>query len=159
MSVPLASFGPGILIITRTDVATSYPINVGYAQELNLDFAGTTKPLFGQNQYPLVAARGTIKSTGKWKAATLSGMAWMAAFYGQGTSSTSIFTSGGFKWNVASTFTSSTTVTTLQVGSSSGSSQFQTDLGVRYAAGNLPLLRVTTGNETTGCYSVASTQP
>lgn len=151
MSVPFAAFGPGILIVTRTDLATPVAINVGFAQELTIDFAGTTKQLYGQKQFPLVAARGTIKATGKWKAAVISGLAWNNAFYG-GT-----FTSGGFAWNVDSTFTTSTAAAfTVQVGSSL---TFEADLGVKYASNSLPLQRVATGSETTGKYSVASTQP
>lgn len=148
MSVPLAAFGPGILIVTRTDTTTPIAINVGYAQELNLDFAGNTKPLFGQNQYPLVVARGTVKATGKWKAATISGIAWNSAFYA-GTLSTT----NSVSWNVDSTYTTSTSSTTLQVGSSL---TFDKDLGVRYSTTNLPLQRVTTGLEATGKYSITT---
>lgn len=150
MSVPFAAFGPGILIVTRTDLATPVAINVGFAQELTIDFAGTTKQLYGQKQFPLVAARGTIKATGKWKAAVISGLAWNNAFYG-GT-----FSTGGINWNIDSTFTTSTSVATVQVGSSL---TFEADLGVKYSASNLPLQRVTTGSEVVGKYSIASTQP
>jgi hypothetical protein len=150
MSVPFAAFGPGILIVTRTDVSPVVPINVGFAQELTLDFSGNTKQLYGQKQFPLVAARGTIKATGKWKSAVISGIAWNNAFYGM-----TSFTSGGISWNVDSTFTTSTSVATVQVGSSL---TFEADLGVKYAANSLPLQRVATGSETTGKYSVASTQ-
>lgn len=150
MSVPFAAFGPGILIVTRTDLTTPVAINVGFAQELTIDFAGTTKQLYGQKQFPLVAARGTIKATGKWKAAVISGIAWNNAFYG-GT-----FSTGGINWNIDSTFTTSTSVATVQIGSSL---TFEADLGVKYAASNLPLQRVTTGSEVVGKYSVASTSP
>ncbi len=155
MSVPFASFGPGILIISRTDTTVPLAINVGYAQELTLDMAGNTKQLYGQNQFPLVAARGTIKATGKWKAAVISGIAWNAAFYGNtGGSTAGLSTGTGFDWNVDSTFTTSTTVATLQVGSSL---TFDADLGVRYAASGLPLIRVSTGLEgSSGKYSVGS---
>lgn len=158
MSVPFAAFGPGILICTRTDLTVPVAVNVGFAQELTIDFAGTTKQLYGQKQFPLVSARGTIKATGKWKAAVISGLAWNNVFYGN------TFTSGGLNWNVDSTFTSSTTVTTIQVGSSL---TFEADLGVKYGAtvsstvgsANFPLQRVATGSESTGTYSIASTQP
>ncbi len=157
MSTPFAAFGPGILIVTRTDTTTPLAINVGFAQELTLDMAGNTKQLYGQNQFPLVSARGTIKATGKWKAAVISGIAWNAAFYGNtGGSTAGLSTGAGFDWNVDSTYTSSTTVATIQVGSSL---TFDADLGVRYAASGLPLIRVTTGLEgSSGKYSVASTQ-
>ena len=151
MSVPFAAFGPGILIVTRTDLATPVAVNVGFAQELTVDFAGTTKQLYGQLQFPLVAARGTIKATGKWKSAVISGIAWNNVFYGN------TFASGGIAWNVDSTFNTSTAAGfTVQVGSSL---TFDADLGVKYASNSLPLQRVATGSETTGKYSVASTQP
>src|SRR6266446_139491 len=119
MSAPFAAFGPGILIVSRTDTAVPLAINVGYAQELTLDATGTTKQLYGQSQFPLLAARGTIKATGKWKAAVISGIAWNAAFYGNtGGSTAGLSTGTGFDWNVDSTFTTSTTVATMQVGSS-----------------------------------------
>lgn len=148
MSVPFAAFGPGILIITRTDTTTPVAINVGFAQELSIDFNPTTKSLFGQNQYPLLAARGTIKATGKWKAATISGIAWNAAFYGE-----SLSTSNSIAWTIGSTYTTSTASTTLQVGSSL---TFDTDLGITYSTSGFPLQRVTTGSEATGKYSITT---
>ena len=82
-TVPLAVFGPGSLYVTRIDIPGQTPVNIGYAQEFNYDETGDTKELFGQNQYALVAARGTIKATGKMKAATLSGLALNAVFNAQ----------------------------------------------------------------------------
>jgi len=73
--VPQGLFGPGILWITRTDVTNASPVNVGFVNEFSTDFTFETKQLFGQNQYALLAARGTAKSTGKIKAAALSGIA------------------------------------------------------------------------------------
>lgn len=82
-TVPLAVFGPGSLYVTRIDIAGQTPVNIGYAQEFSYDESAETKDLYGTNQYPLVAARGTIKATGKMKAATLSGLALNAVFNGQ----------------------------------------------------------------------------
>jgi hypothetical protein len=82
-TVPLAVFGPGSLYVTRIDIANQTPVNIGYAQEFSYDEAAETKELYGTNQYALVAARGTIKATGKIKAATLSGLALNAVFNGQ----------------------------------------------------------------------------
>lgn len=78
----VASFGPGSLYVTRTDVANSTPINIGYAQEFALDEAADVKMLFGQNKYALVAAVGTVKCTGKIKAAMISGIALNNVFRG-----------------------------------------------------------------------------
>lgn len=136
MSVPFAAFGPGILIVTRTDVSPSPAVNVGYAQEFTIDLSGTTKELYGQNQYPLVQARSTIKATGKIKAATISGIAWNNIFFG-GT----LTPASGIAWTIgeADTIPASSTFT-VQV---SGHATFEADLGVTYAVGGLPLQRVT----------------
>lgn len=142
MSTPLAAFGPGIVIVTRTDLATPFPVNIGYANEFSIDLSGSTKPLYGQNQYPLVQARATIKATGKIKAAVLSGLAWNSTFFGQS------FTAGydHYFFNEAHTVAS----TTQAVTNASGGI---VDLGVTYAASGLPLQRVASG-AITGQYSV-----
>lgn len=152
MSTPLAAFGPGILIVSRTDIAVPAPVNVGFANEFSFEAAGTTKQLYGQFQYPLAVARGTIKATGKFKAAVLSGLAWSALFYGVSASTTN-----QIAWNVGSTFTLSTASTAaVQVGSSL---TFDADLGITYAASGLPLQRVSTGSEATGKYSITTGSP
>lgn len=152
MSTPLAAFGPGILIVSRTDISIPSPINVGFAQEFSIEAAGTTKQLYGQKQWPLAVARGTIKGTGKFKAATLSGLAWSALFYGVSASTTN-----QIAWNVGSTFTLSTSSTAaVQVGSSL---TFDADLGITYVATGLPFQRVSTGSEASGKYSVTAASP
>ena len=144
MATPLAVFGPGILIATRTDISLGTPINVGYAQEFSIELAGTNKPLYGQKQLPLVQARSTIKPTGKFKSAVVSGLALNTLFWGQ------TFTTGGINWNIDSTFSVSTVSTSVTVGSSSS---FDANLGVKYATSGLPFQRVSTGLEVAGSYS------
>lgn len=145
MATPLAAFGPGILICTRTD-AQGTPINVGYAQEFSIDLAGTTKQLFGQNQFPLVAARSTIKATGKFKAATVSGTALNQAFFGQ-----TISTSGMIAWVVGSTHTVGGTSTSFSTGN------FDTDLGITYSTTGIPFQRLSTGSSpAAGQYTVSN---
>ena len=138
----VASFGPGIIIVTRTDTATPIAVNLGYAQEFSLDISATTKQLYGQNQYPIAAARGTAKVTGKAKAAVLSGIAWNATFFGQ------TFAAGRdtYYFNEAHTVASTTQVVTNATGGI-------VDLGVTYAASGLPLQRVATAT-VAGTYSV-----
>lgn len=149
-----AAFGPGILIVTRTDIAVPIAINVGYVQEFSIDLAGTTKSLFGQKQFPLVAARSTIKATGKFKNAEISGLAWNAAFFGM-----SAFSTGGNGWNIGSTFTLGSTLSTAWTASPGSSLTFDTDLGVVYSTLGLPFQRVATGNEAAGKYSVGNGTP
>jgi len=145
MATPLAAFGPGIAIIRRTDIANGPIVNVGYVNEMSIDFSGTTKELFGQNQYPLVAARGTVKSTGKWKSAVISGIAWNHVFFGQ------TFTAGTINWTIGESQVIPATPFTVTV---TNATNFDADLGVTYAATGLPGQRVTAGAEAAGKYSV-----
>lgn len=132
----VAAFGPGIAIVTRTDLTPATPINIGYCQSLTLSEKGTTKSLTGQNQYPLVVARSTIKSTGKIVAAESSGIAMNNTFWGQS------FVSGGIQWNIAEAH--SVPASTPFTVTTTNSSTFDIDLGVVYAATGLPLQHVTT---------------
>jgi hypothetical protein len=81
--VPQGVFGPGITWVTRTDIANQTPGNIGFINEFSTDISFETKELFGQNQFALLAARGTAKSTGKMKAATFSGNALNTVLLGQ----------------------------------------------------------------------------
>lgn len=143
----IAAFGPGILIATRTDIANAPAVNVGYCNEFSLDTAATNKELFGQNKFPLVVAQGTVKVSGKFKPATISGIAWNNTMFGQS------FTSGGFTWNIdeAHSVPAPAGPYTVLV---TDSATFDVDLGVRYAANLLPLQRVAAGSEAAGKYSV-----
>lgn len=144
------AFGPGILIATRTDITTPLAINVGYVNEFSIEYSGTTKELFGQNQFALAVARGTIKATGKFKSAVISGIAMNAAFFGESAG----FTSGGYAWNIDSTYSiGSTTAPATTV---TNSSLFEADLGVWYSTAGLPFQRVAAGAEAAGKYSVSS---
>jgi hypothetical protein len=147
----LGAFGPGIVIVTRTDTTTPLSVNIGYAQEFSFSAKGSTKKLYGQNQFPLLAARGTVAATGKVKAAMLSGLSWNAAFFGNA------FTAGkdNYYFNETHTVASTTQVVTNATGGI-------VDLGVSYAASGLPLQRVASApavgqyavNTTTGTYTL-----
>jgi hypothetical protein len=142
MTTPLDAFGPGIIIVTRTDVANATPVNIGYAQEFTPEFSGSIKELFGQNQLPLDAARGTIKVTGKIKAAVLSGLAWNNVFFGD------TFSTGGIIWNVNEAKTIASGTFTL-----TNAGTFDADLGVVYASSNLPFVKVASLTGGTGQYT------
>lgn len=138
----IATFGPGILMVTRIDIANQTPINIGKAQEFSLNFKGSSKELFGQNQMPDLVARSTVKVSGKMKSARLSGIATNSVFFG-GT-----LASGGFQWNIGEANTPVTT--TYQV---TNHTTFDQDLGVVYAATGQPLIKVASA-PTVGQYSV-----
>jgi hypothetical protein len=149
----IATFGPGILMVKRIDIANQTPINIGKAQEFSLDLKGTSKELYGQNQLPDLVARSTVKASGKIKSARLSAIACNAVFWGQ------TLTSGGFQWNTGEPDTPVST--TYQV---TNHATFDQDLGVLYAATGQPLTLVAAGptigqysvNPSTGTYTLAA---
>lgn len=148
-----AVFGPGACFITRTDIAVQTTLNVGFAQEMSLDVSATTKQLFGQNQYPLDAARATAKTTGKIKAALVSGLALNAAFFGQSFAAGSLLVSLGEGPTAIPTTPFQITV--------AQSATWESDLGVISQTAGLaggvgtPLIKVASA-PATGQYSVAA---
>jgi hypothetical protein len=141
------SFGSGILIGTRTDIAEATPVNFGLVQEVTIEESASVKEIYGQYQYPLVAARGTIKTTGKAKVARISGLAFANLFYGVTPSSGQLATS--FAEAGAVPASSPYTVTVVNAATAVD------DDGVVYAATGLPLTKVASA-PTSGQYSVAS---
>lgn len=139
-----ATFGPGVAILTRTDVTPATPVNAGFCQSLNISLKGSTKELYGQNQFPLVAARSTIKATGKLVSALDSGIAFNNTFIGQ------TLQTGGLTLNINEPHTSATSTVTV-----ANSANFDADLGVSYANTGLPLTRVASA-PTVGQYAVAA---
>jgi hypothetical protein len=115
-----AVFGPGALYITRTDLANQPTVNIGYAQEFSIDESGDLVENYGTNQYAIDIARGTIKATGKAKAARVSGIALNAVFHGE------VLTAGSlgattFPGEVATL--SAAPTTTASVAAASGATQ------------------------------------
>lgn len=151
-SIPQAVFGPGSIYVTRNDNAgPNTPVNIGYAQEFQYEESAETKELFGQNQYPLVVARGTVKTSGKMKAAVLSGIALNAVFWGQ------TLSTGQLQMNTAANTAIPTTPFQITP-AVPGSGTWEGDLGVIWASGanvGLPLAKVASA-PATGQYSVAA---
>jgi hypothetical protein len=136
-------FGSGVLIGTPQGGA---PINFGLAQEVMLYIATTTKPLYGQYNFPVAIGAGTRKMTGKAKMARISGQALGSLFFGATPASGVTQTQFGEAASVpaSSPYTYSTSLHTT----------FIADQGVVYAASALPL-RLVASAPTTGQYSVA----
>ena len=141
------SFGSGVLIGTRTDIANATPINFGLVQEVHIDESASIKELFGQFQHPVAIARGTIKTTGKAKVARISGLAFASLFYGVVPVAGQTATAFGEAGVVPTT---PYQVTVANAGT------FVADLGPINAATGLPLIKVAAG-PTTGQYSVNPT--
>lgn len=127
----LPVFGPGAIFVQRTDITNATPVNIGKANEFQLDQQFSKKELYGQSQFPLFVARGTAKFTAKAKSALVSGIALNSAFFGQtmaaGQQATALSESG--------------TIATGAVTVANHAS-FIADLGVVYAATGLPLTYV-----------------
>jgi hypothetical protein len=146
---PQGLFGPGILYLTRTDIANGTPANVGFVNEFQYDFAGETKDLSGQNQFPLLIARGPIKATGKIKAATMSGLALNTVLIGGAWTA-------GTQYDIFSTPATAIPTTPFQITPTIPSSgAFDTDLGVINAATGVPMTKVASG-PVAGQYSQAA---
>ena len=148
------SFGSGVLLGQRTDVAGSTPVNFGLVQEVELDLQFTTKELYGQYQFPLAIARGQAKAQAKAKMAQVSGLAFNALFFGQSLATGQLATSYG----EAGTVPAASPYTVSAVNAAT----FADDYGVVYAATGLPLAKVASGpiagqySESAGIYTFAS---
>ncbi|HZL59435.1 MAG TPA: hypothetical protein VFC38_07015 [Stellaceae bacterium] len=148
------SFGSGVLLGQRTDVANATPVNFGLVQEVQLDLQFTTKELYGQYQFPLAIARGQAKAQAKAKLAQVSGLAFNALFFGQSLTSGELATSYGEVGTVPGS--PAYTVTAANAAS------FVDDYGVVYAASGLPLAKVASSpaagqySESAGVYSFAA---
>lgn len=141
------SFGSGVLLGTRTDVANATPVNFGLVQEVTIEETATIKELTGQYQHPVAIARGTIKTTGKAKVARISGMALANLFFGvpsvSGQIATSFAEQGAVPASSPYTF------------APANAASFVDDAGVVYALTGLPLIKVASA-PSAGQYSVAS---
>jgi hypothetical protein len=142
------SFGSGVLIGTRTDIANSTPINFGLVQGVTIDESATIKELFGQNQRAVAIARGTIKTTGKATTARISGLAMASLFYGFVPVAGQLATSFG---EVGSGAIPTTPFQLTVVNTAT----FVDDLGVINAATGLPFTKVAAA-PATGQYSVSA---
>jgi hypothetical protein len=137
-------FGSGVLIGTPSGGS---PINFGLAQEVTLNIATTTKPLFGQNNFPVAIGSGTRKMSGKAKLARISGQALGNLFFGISPGAGGFQTQFGETTSVpaVSPFTYTTTF----------HATFVADQGVVYAATGLPMKAVAS-SPSVGQYTVAA---
>ena len=133
----LVTFGSGVLIGTRTDIANSTPEPFAVLQEVDIDFDYTNKPLFGLNQFPVFTARGEGKITGKAKWGSISGGLMNAMFFGQ------TLTTGGTQ--LAANETHTVPASTPFTVSPTNQASFAGDEGVQYVTLPPQPLTLTTG--------------
>jgi hypothetical protein len=144
--VPQILAGPGILFLTRNDIANQTPVNIGYCQEFSTSEKRTVKSAFGQNTYALLTVGFTTKLTAKVKAAATSGLALNACMWG-GT-----FTAGT-QWDLTVDPNIACPSTPFQVTPTPpNTGTYEYDLGVTNAVTGEPLTYVT-GTPSTGQYS------
>ncbi|VTZ49258.1 conserved hypothetical protein [Methylocella tundrae] len=141
------SFGSGVLLGTRTDIANATPVNFGLVQEVTIEETASIKELTGQYQRPVAIARGTIKTTGKAKVARISGLALANLFYGVAPSAGQVATSFAEAASVPAAAPYAVTV--------ANATNFVDDQGVLYAATGLPLTKVASA-PSPGQYSISS---
>lgn len=141
------SFGSGVLLGMRTDIANATPVNFGLVQEVQLDLQFTAKELYGQYQFPVAIARGQGKASGKAKMAQVSGLAFNNLFFGGTLASGQLATSFGEAGTVPASSPYTVTV--------ANAANWQDDYGVVYAATGLPLTKVASA-PAAGQYSVAA---
>jgi hypothetical protein len=144
------AFGAGALWGNRTDATGSGigPDQFAILQDIQIDWDGQTKELFGQYQFPLDIARGQGKVTGKAKFARIFGAIYGDLFFGQTPASGQVTVSENEAASVPATTPYSVTV--------GNAASFSDDLGVYYASGanaGLRFTRVTTP-AAAGQYSV-----
>jgi hypothetical protein len=141
------SFGSGVLLGQRTDIANSTPVNFGLVQEVHLDLQFTAKQLYGQYQFPVAIARGQAKATGKAKMAQVSGLAFNNLFFGANLASGQLTTSFGEAQSVPASTPFTVSVANVAA--------WQDDYGVVFAATGLPLSKAASA-PAGGQYSVAA---
>jgi hypothetical protein len=140
-------FGSGLLYATRTDIATQTPIRFGAFQDMQLDFSGETKELFGMNQFALDVARGKVKIEAKAKFAQISAALMNAVFFGGTVATGQTISQYAEAENIPGTSTYTITVT--------HSATWVADLGVyETATGNR--FTLVASSPAAGQYTVAS---
>ena len=139
-------FGSGVLIGTPAG-SNQTPVNFGLVNEVSIDESVELKQLFGQTNYPVAIGAGTIKTSGKAKAARISGLALGSLYYGVTPSVGQVASVMGEAGVIPS---SSVYVVTV-----AQSANWTQDQGVQYAATAVPLKRVA-ASPAAGQYSVAA---
>lgn len=150
------SFGSGVLYGRSIDSNTPTPVRFGALQGATIDFAFSSKQLYGQYQFPIALARGTAKITGKADFAQFNAQAYNDLFFGL---------TNPASGSVLTAIAEAQTVTANAV-TPTNAANYARDLGVVRASDNAVYTRVLntpvalqyTVNETTGVYGFNASQ-
>jgi hypothetical protein len=146
--MPHFGFGAGSLFGIDNNASPPTPVKFGALQEVDVEFAFTTKELYSQYQFPLAVGRGKSKITGKAKTGQIRADVYGQLFFGLTPATGQIKTAVDEAGSIPVT-PGPYTVTVAN------SATWATDLGVFFGATGIPLTRVTSG-PTTGQYSVSA---
>jgi hypothetical protein len=156
MTQPQTIFGPGVAWGTPlvdyqgNAIANPQPIMIAAQQDISFDFSWDEKMAYGQNQFPIEAARGKGKITGKISNVRILGQLWNSLVFGQ-TQTNGIY--ANYFDQTGSTIPSPSGPYTIVVTPPS-SGTWNYGLGVR-DSNDLPMTLVASG-PTTGQYSVSA---
>lgn len=140
------AFGSGALWGTVSGTNPT-PSRFGGLQEASIDFTANVKELYGQYQFPLTVARGTVKVAGKAKFGQIQGRLFNDLFFNGTSAVGQILVADNESDSIPSSVAYTITVT--------NSTTWTVDLGVKYQSTGLPFTRVASG-PTVGQYSVSA---
>lgn len=146
--MPQYSFGTGSLYGVSTNVANATPIRFGGLQDCQIDFTFTEKELYSSYQFPVAIGRGTAKIAGKATFAQFNALILNDLFFNEAAEAAT-------GQNLVAIDENHTIPATPYQVTVTNSAQYTTDLGVKYAATGLPLIKVAS-SPATGQYSVAA---
>jgi len=149
-------FGSGVLYGRSLTNTPATPVRFGALQDVSVDFAFTTKPLFGSFQFPLAVGRGTAKVTGKANFAQFNAQAFNDLFFGlsnpaTGETKTAVQETQTITANIITATHNTTYVQDLGVVKSSDGTVYTRTSGT-------PVGQEYSCNETTGVYTFNATQ-
>jgi len=149
-------FGSGVLYGRSLTNTPATPVRFGALQDVSVDFAFTTKPLFGSFQFPLAIGRGTAKVTGKANFAQFNAQAFNDLFFGlsnpaTGETKTAVQEPQTITANIVTVTHNTAYVQDLGVVKSSDGTVYTRTAGT-------PVGQEYSCNETTGVYTFNNTQ-
>jgi len=133
------SFGSGKLFLQRTDIPNATPTKFADLQDVSVDFSGTNEDVYGEGQYPVATGRGKGKIACKAKSAQIQSRVFADLYFG------APLNAGRSAFAQAEAgIIPSVAVAGVYALPVANAANFQKDLGVLYAASNIPFQRVAT---------------